>query len=90
MASILSNVFVMSSLIKSFVAAMGVASKSVGAGVIGAVSGPWWRSDGGGCDDVGGGLEGSLEGSPEPVFQRFSWYGMVFLGFLWFLVPEFT
>ena len=80
----------MSSLIKSVVAAMGVASTSVGAGVVGAVLGPWWRSDGGGCDDVGGGLEGSLEGSPEPVFRRFSWYRMVFLGIQWFLVPEFT
>ena len=73
-----------------------VAPTSIQAVVVGAamgleaVLGPWWGSDGGGCDDVGGGPAGSLGGSPEPVFQRFL-YGMVlFFGMVLFLYLFFT
>ena len=71
-------------------AAMGVVLTVVGSGNVGAalglaaVSGPWWGSNGGGCDDVGGGsvgvLEGSLEGSPEPGCRRFLDSFMVVFG----------
>ena len=62
-------------------AAMDVAATLVRAVVVGvamdvvAVSGPWWRSDGGHVDD-GGGPEGGL----EPLFRRFLYDIMVFLG----------
>ena len=37
---------------------------------VGAVSGPWWGSDGGGFDD---GRDGGGEGGWEPIFRRFSY-----------------
>ena len=59
-------------------AAVGMTSTSVQAVIVGAVmalaavSGSWLGSGGGGFDTGGGGLEGGPEGSPEPVFRRFS------------------
>ena len=76
------------------------ASTSIQAVVVGAelgleaVLGPWWGSNGGGRDDVsggsGGGLEDSLEGSPEPVFRRFSYSFMAVFGTVLFLYHDFT
>ena len=77
-------------------AAMGVASTTVGAVFVGAamdvvaVLEPWWRSNGEGCDDGGGGLEGGPEGVLEPVLRRFLYCIMVVLGSILFLYQDST
>ena len=59
-----------------------------------AVSGPWWRSNGGGFDDGGGGEGGGAEGGPEgglePVLRRFLYCIMVFFGTVMFLYQDST